>query len=52
MFKEVALNAMLECFENASSLDIDANEEFVTDCTILLKESLETNNMQIYMISL
>ena len=52
MFKEIALNAMLECFENAKTLDIEANEDFVTECTILLKDSLETNNMQIYMVSL
>lgn len=50
--KEVALVAMLECFESATEVDIAANEKFVTECTILLKDSLETNNMQVYMAAL
>lgn len=43
--KEEALTAMLECFECATEIEIQDNERFVTDCTILLKDSLETNNM-------
>lgn len=43
---------MLECFECATDIDISANEKFVTECTILLRDSLETNNMQIYMAAL
>lgn len=40
--REACLQALLECFENATELDIVTNEEFVTQCTILLRESLET----------
>ena len=40
--REACLQALLECFENATELDIVSNEEFVTQCTILLRESLET----------
>ena len=43
--KELALTAMQECFENASTVDIAAHEDFVTTCAILLRESLETNNI-------
>ena len=50
--QEVALNAMLECFENASQLEIAFYEGFVTECTILLKDSLETNNMTVYMVAI
>jgi len=50
--KEEALTAMLECFESATDADIQANLPFVTECTILLKDSLETNNMQVYMAAL
>ena len=52
MMQEVALNAMLECFENASQLEIASYEGFVTECTILLKDSLETNNMTVYMVAI
>jgi hypothetical protein len=46
--KETALAAMQDCFENATELDLMSNEAFVTECTILLRDSLETNNMQVY----
>ena len=42
---------MQECFENATPQIIKENEEFVTTCTTLLKQSIEENNMQIYIVA-
>ena len=37
MIKELALQAMQECFEHCTTAIIKKNEEFVTTCTMLLK---------------
>ena len=42
---------MQECFENASQQLIKDNAEFVTTCTMLLKQSIEENNMQVYIVA-
>ena len=42
---------MQECFENASQQLIKDNAEFITTCTMLLKQSIEENNMQVYIVA-
>ena len=49
--KELALQAMQECFENCTPKIVKENEEFVTTCTMLLKQSMEENNMQVYIVA-
>jgi hypothetical protein len=36
---------MIDSFENATEKDIEADVKFIEECTMLLVESLETNNM-------
>lgn len=43
---------MQECFENATPQIIKENEEFVTTCIMLLKQSIEENNMQVYIVAI
>jgi len=43
--RELALNAMFECFETTPSKIIKENQEFLNTCTIILKNCLEENNI-------
>jgi hypothetical protein len=43
---------MQECFENATPQIIKENGEFVTTCIMLLKQSIEENNMQVYIVAI
>ena len=49
--KEITLQAMQECYENANPKLIKDNEEFVTTCTMMLKQSIEEPNMQVYIVA-
>ena len=41
---------MHECFETTPSKIIKENSEFLQTCTIILKNCLEENNIQIYLV--
>jgi hypothetical protein len=49
--REIALTSMQECFEMVNSKDLQLEQEFLTNCTVLLKQSLEENNIQIYLLA-
>ena len=48
--RELALNAMHECFETTPNKIIKESPEFLQTCTIILKSCLEENNIQIYLV--
>ena len=48
--RELALTAMHECFEGTPSSIIKENLDFLQTCTIILKNCLEENNIQIYLV--
>ena len=50
--RELALNAMHECFENVSLKIVKENEEFLGTCALILKNCLEENNISIYLVGL
>lgn len=48
--REIALTAMHESFEAAPRKVIHENQEFLQTCVIILKNCLEENNIQIYLV--
>jgi hypothetical protein len=50
--KEEALAAIPDCFENSVANEITGDQKLIAECTSLLLESLETNNMQVYITAL
>jgi hypothetical protein len=43
--REIALTSLQECFEMVHAKDLFIESEFLTNCTVLLKQSLEENNI-------
>ena len=43
--RELSFNAMKDCFEAVPQEFLDKDEEFLGDCTVLLKWGLEDNNI-------
>jgi len=50
--REVALNAMHECFEAAPLKIVREEQEFLVTCCVVLKNCLEENNIQIYLVGI
>lgn len=48
--RELALTAMQECFEVIPQKMIREHEEFLSQCTVIIKNVLEENNIQIYLV--
>ena len=48
--REIALNAMHECFETIPASIVKENEDFLQTCTMMLMHCLEENNIQIYLV--
>lgn len=48
--REIALTAMQECFENVPNKIIADDQDYLQVCTMILKNCLEENNIQIYLI--
>lgn len=49
--RELALNAMQELFSTDTGDILESEEEFLTQCSIILQTSLNENNIQIYLIA-
>jgi hypothetical protein len=49
--REIALNTLQECFNLDCAEILTCEEEFLTQCSILLQTSLDENNIQIYLIA-